>query len=109
MTTEEAMWRALAKGADNTTKLVLADLLEEQGDTNTAIALRWCVKRKRWPRKASYSEWEWWFKHKPVDPDDIPYDLWDYYTPACIVSSSVGVAIRRLGRALAAIRAEYSA
>lgn len=44
------LWAELRANPDDTLKLALADYLEENGDPNTAYALRWCIAHDRWPR-----------------------------------------------------------
>lgn len=57
---EESFWKHLESNpTDNTTKLVFADWLQEQGQEDLARCIRCCVRRKRWPKKDYGDRWSW--------------------------------------------------
>lgn len=56
---EEALHLELDKGPDDNTRLVLADLMEEQGMTEVALFHRLMVKNKWHPVKSMFQEAMW--------------------------------------------------
>lgn len=62
-----ALWAAVeAEPDDDSPKLVLADYLDENDDApKLSLALRWCVKRNKWPEDSGpnrndYLKRYWW-------------------------------------------------
>ena len=54
----ELLWDYVEKHPnEDTAKRGLADKLEEDGDSITAYALRWCIKWRRWPNVTKSTKW----------------------------------------------------
>ena len=53
MDTIELMWKLLEKHpTDDTAKSGLADAYQELGDERMAKTIRWCIRKKRWPKQS---------------------------------------------------------
>lgn len=87
-TTEDTLHRALDENpADQGVRLVLADRLDELGDSDGAEALRWMAAKNRVPWAASDPPWSWgtWTAHygkegSPPDLSEIPTVLFNELT-----------------------------
>lgn len=68
---EERMQRLLDDHPEDApTRLILADLLEERGDTDAARCQRWLGREGKWPdsnlKPLGLKGWHWWSKvHDP--------------------------------------------
>ena len=120
-----ALWRGVtAAPLDAAPKLVLADWLRENDrDPDLERGLRYCAEHGRWPLKEEWTGcrvWAWYFQEDFFAPrsrcrtDEIPQTLWDHIAyrqkagrdfagfGGNDASPPLG-ALRRLGRALAAV------
>jgi hypothetical protein len=56
MTTVDAMWTAAMNNLeDDVVKAALADSLEDDGQHDVALAVYWCLDRRRWPARRYWS------------------------------------------------------
>lgn len=81
MSDEQALWTRLEQEPpDWTTYLVLADLMEEQGDDAVANGLRWMAENHKRPYSkdlgfSDHGRWRWYDEYLDLDghpPSDLP-------------------------------------
>lgn len=74
----DLMWKAAEDGDDNA-KLALADALAEDNQHDLSHAVRWLVRKRRWPKEGDFG-WGWTSGHTNDAPRKVTHVLpWPLY------------------------------